>query len=209
MTNIKQTFVITTITFLFGILLGIILGIIIGVNVNKPKNKTEVITSQTVLEKIKDQAFLITHTIISDQETNIEIDNGSNWSNFWWGHEITAKATMQTDIGIDLSEIREEDITINNEDKIVYLNIPEAEIHNISLKGDIEVSTKSGILKKLLASNDNEDYNLALDRLEEDTEEAILSENELFEQSADSTIKTLQIIFADTDYKVELATTEE
>ncbi len=197
------------ITLLVGLILGLGSGILIGAKIaNRPiqidqGEKTEV-TSQSVIEKIKDQSFLITRSVISEQTVEINIDQGSAWSNFWWGHKISAKAYMQVDVGIDLSEVDEEDIQVNDETKVIIINLPEAEIHKTSLEGDITVSTKSGILKKLFKSSSNEDYNLALSQLEERAEEAVMENDDLLDEAESSALSTLQLLLNETGYNIRL-----
>lgn len=204
----KTKALITTslVTIIFGFLAGSIIGIIIGVKIAKPDAtppKTEVITSRIVLERIKDQAFLITRTLISDQQTVIEIDQGSAWSNFWWGHEITAQGSMQVDLGVDLSKLTESDIEINDEDKVIYIKLPKSEVFDASLKGDIKVETSSGILKSLLASDSNQDYNLALEKLTEQARDAALNDKEMLDEAEESALSTIEILINETGYIVK------
>ena len=111
---------------------------------------------------------------------------------------------MQTDLGVDFSKLSEDDITVDENKKEITINLPNAEIYNISLDGDIEVKTKSGILKLLFDSDDNEDYNLALDELSTQTEDAIEQDDKLLEDARSSTLATLQVILKDTDYEIVL-----
>ncbi|MBN2015704.1 DUF4230 domain-containing protein [Candidatus Dojkabacteria bacterium] len=204
MMKIKQFFLTTIISFLFGFLIGVSAGLVIGIKVTKQSTERQLVSSTVVLDKIKDQSFLVTRTIVTEQSTTINIDQGSAWSNFWWGHEITAEGLMQVDIGVDLGTITEGDIRINNENKVIEINLPDAEIYNTSLEGSIDVSTKSGILKKLFASDDNEDYNLAMSELAKQAEDSINSNEELLSEAKASALSTLQAIFKDTGYSVKI-----
>lgn len=169
--------------------------------INSDNNK-EIISSTVILNKVKDQSFLITRTVITDEKSTIFIDQGSDWSNFWWSHEITAEALMQIDIGVDFTKIEEKDISIDNNKKEIRINLPLSEIYNISLEGDIEVATKSGILKKLLASDDNEDYNLALSELNKKAEYSVVNNEEIIKEAQLSALSYLQIILKDTGYSI-------
>jgi hypothetical protein len=198
----RQILLTLIIALTFGFLVGTITGLIIGVKISKksPDTEMETISATVVLDKIQDQAFLVTRTIITDQEIQIEIDQGSAWSNFWWGHEITAEGVVQIDVGLDLSRLSEEDIEVDNETKTIIIDLPSAEVYDSSLKGDIDVSTKSGILKKLLATDNNEDYNLAMAELTSQAEEAVAQDEELLEEAQSSALSTLQVILKDTGY---------
>jgi hypothetical protein len=163
------------------------------------------INRSAIVERVSEQGFLVTRTAIIDQTVTIEADEGSAWSNFWWGHEINAEAQMQIDIGIDLAKITDDDIEIDRDKKLISISTPQSEIYNTSLYGEeISLSTKSGILKKLLDSDKEEDFNLALEQLEKATTEDVRSQTEIFEQAEQSAQNILQSIFNDTDYKVEI-----
>jgi hypothetical protein len=203
--KIKQTFILTSVVAITSLLLGVIIGLVIGIKVNsKQNNKVEKITSTTVLTRINDQAFLVSKSIISDQTVQIKVDQGSSWSNFWWGHEITAEAYIQVDLGTDFSKITESDIQIDDQNKTIKIKLPESQVYNSSLKSDIQVSTKSGILKKLFASDTNQDYNLALSELTKQAESAVKQDNDLLKDAKNASLNTLQAIFKDTGYTISV-----
>ena len=68
---------------------------------------------------------------------------------------------IEVNLGVDLAEIKAEDISVNNEK--VVIAIPSAEIFNSRLVGDINVENKQGILKRLLENDDG--YNQAMAEL--------------------------------------------
>lgn len=187
------------------LLCGSLLGVLVGVKILCPKNKTEIVTSKVVLNKIEDQSFLITKSVILYQESKITIDQGSAWSNFWWGHEISANAPVSVDVGVDLTKLQESDIHIDNLNKIISINLPQAQIYKSSINGDIEVSTKSGVFKTLFASDTNEDYNLALQQLTSEASKSIEEDLNIINLARDSAIDILQIVLKDLGYTVELS----
>jgi len=199
----KQFFLTITISLITGFLAGNISGLIIGTKINKENTNETTIESTLILERLKEQSFLITRSVISNEEVTITIDQSSPWSNFWWGHEITAKGLIQTDIGTDLSKISENNIDFNHSNKTISISLPDPEIYNTSLKGDIEVTTKSGLLKKLLSSDSNEDYNLALNELSSQAEASINSNQDLFNEASDESIIILNYLFQDTGYTIQ------
>ncbi len=182
---------------------GIVAGVIIGVKVNRPNTKKEIITTATVLEKIKDQSFLITRAVIVNQDANIKIDHGSAWSNWFWGHEIKAEGLIQIDLGVDFTKIKEDDIKIDYEKKTIWINLPDSEIYNTSLKGPINVSTKSGIFKTLFESDKNEDYNLALNELKIQAEKTVKSDTNILEESKTAAYQTISILIKDFGYIIK------
>lgn len=189
------------ITFIISFLIGTLFGVFLGVSFTQD-NRKEVIETTTVLERIKGRSFLVTRSVIVNQKVNINIDQGSAWSNFWWGHEIIATGLIQVDLGVDLSKLDEENIIVNQTTKTIKLDLPEAEIYSSQLQGNINVETKSGILKRILKNDKDEDYNLALNELSQQSEDDIKENNELFEEVQLSTINALQGIFQDTGYTV-------
>lgn len=201
--RIKSIFLTLTISLAIGFLSGIVIGLIIGVKITNPtQDEVQKISTTVVLERLKDQAFLITRTVISDEETTIKIDQGSEWSNLWWGHEITAEGLMQVDVGVDLSNLTEEDIVVNDLNKTIKINLPDAEVYNSSLEGEIQVSKKSGIMRKLFATDDNEDYNLALSELSREGEASVSQNTDLMQDAKSSALSTLQVILKDTEYTI-------
>lgn len=199
--KIKQFFLITFISVFIGFLLGTIFGIVIGTKINSD-NRRELVSSTVVLDKLHEQSFLVTRTLVTDQEMTIEIDYDSPWSQFFWGHQVTANGIMQVDLGVDLSKLGEDDIEVDHDSKTIKISLPDTEVYETSLEGPIEVSTKSGIFKKLFDSNDNEDYNLALSELKKQAETSTTEDEELMSEAQSSALSTLQAIFKDTGYTV-------
>jgi hypothetical protein len=201
--TIKSTLLLSFL-FISGFFLGLLSYYLISNRTNTDDTQFN-INRSAIVERVSEQGFLVTRTAIIDQTVTIEADEGSAWSNFWWGHEINAEAQMQIDIGIDLAKITDDDIEIDRDKKLISISTPQSEIYNTSLYGEeISLSTKSGILKKLLDSDKEEDFNLALEQLEKATTEDVRSQTEIFEQAEQSAQNILQSIFNDTDYKVEI-----
>ena len=169
------------ITFIISFLIGTLFGVFLGVSLTQD-NKKKVIETTTVLERIEGRSFLVARSVIVNQKVSINIDQGSSWSNFWWGHEIIASGLIQVDLGVDLSKLDEENILVNQTTKTIELDLPEAEIYSSNLQGNINVETKSGILKRILKNDKDEDYNLALDELSQQSEDDVKENTKLFEK---------------------------
>lgn len=171
--------------------------------VTSPSEKIEV-TSQSVLDRITDQYFVVTKTAFVDQETSIVVDRGTTWSNFLWGQTITADARIRVDIGVDLSELSLEDVQVDRKTKIVSLTLPEAKILDASLFGDIDVTTQKGFLSRFIGNDPNEDHNLAASRLINDARTTIEQDAKLFKEARDNSLKLLQLIVGDFGYELEI-----
>jgi hypothetical protein len=165
---------------------------------NKPAQEN--ITSLTVLNKIADHYFIVTKTAYLDQKTEIEIDQGSTWSNLLWGQTLIARGMIRIDIGVNLFELTEKDIIIDHKNKTVQINIPPATIMNSSQTGGIEVSNKQGVLKRLLDNEPTEDHNRAVAQLISDAQQAIKQNNELFITAQQDAVKLLELIIDGLNY---------
>lgn len=163
------------------------------------------ITSTSVLERVQEQYFVVTKTVVVDQNTKIVVDEGSAWSNFLWGQEIEAEALIRLDIGVDLSELTEDDIIIDQRRKTITIDLPAAEILDASQFGDIEVNSRSGILKFLLDRDPNEDHNLSLDQLIRDAKASVLTDATLFEEAKQNSANLLQLIVENLGYELIIA----
>ncbi|HQF36330.1 MAG TPA: DUF4230 domain-containing protein [Candidatus Dojkabacteria bacterium] len=160
------------------------------------------ITSRTIVNKITDTGKITTKSVYSTERTVIEIDTDTAWNKFWWGQTISAEALVRTDVGVDLKKIEESDITVDNDNKTITIELPDAEIINISLDSEITVVTEKGILEKLFYSDNNKDYNLAMDTLKSQARVAVGENTEIFTSAQDDTGKILESIFKDTGYTI-------
>lgn len=162
----------------------------------------ERVSSNTLVKEVTAQGFLVTQTIVAEQKVSYTVDNGSDWSNFWWGHEVTARATMQTTYGVDLGKLKESDIYVNDANKTVCFAYPANEIKSIALAGEIEVATKSGIFKKLFSSDTNGDYNRAFELLRNEAQRSVGLIESLPKDSYAQADKTLSLLLVKTGYEV-------
>lgn len=189
-------------------IIGILIGMLIGLRFLCPKEKEESLTSRTVLERVSEQAFLVTRSVVVNQEANKTVENGSWWSELWYKDEVRAQAIIEADIGVDLSKLEEEDITVDKDDKILKITLPETEVRNVSLKDDIRLETESGIITAFTRDKDD-DYNEAIKKLKDEVKKSVEEDTELNEEARDAVIDILQAIFDDTDYEVKLVESEE
>jgi hypothetical protein len=205
-TKIARVMTLPVVFFLIGIIVGLLIQSAITNFFKKTQPQQQIIVNrESVAERVSDQGFLVTRVAIIDQSSTINVNEGSPWRNFWWGHEIEAEGQMQVDVGVDLTKISEDQINIKESRKKIIIDVVEAEIYNVSLKDEkITLETKSGILKNLLAKDNDEDFNLALKELSKSARKAVNSNEELMNEATNSAENTLQSIFSETGYDIEL-----
>lgn len=136
-----------------GILLFVFLGagILIGYRLFTPNVPKTQVTAQVILTALRDRGFLVTQTYIFDEPVTIEKKSGSALKDFFFGQTITARGAMEANLGIDLSKVTAENITIQ-EDKIT-ITVPKAQVFNVRLIGPLDVKNTQGILKRLMESD--------------------------------------------------------
>ena len=182
-----------------GVIVGSFLG---GVFYERNSQTVQTVNSIAILNKIENEAFVITKTVYLNQESTIKVDQGSDWSNFWWGQTITAKALMKVNVGVDFKKIKETDIVINNITKTIDIKLPSAEVLDVGLGGDISVNSQSGILKLIFDNNTNSDYNKALNQLKTDATAAAVADTQMFTDAKADSIKIIQVVLKDTGYTI-------
>lgn len=145
-------------------------GAVAGYFLLKPPSDKTVVTAQVILTALRDQGFLVTQTYIFDEPVTIEKTSGSALKDFFFGQTITARGTMEANLGIDLSQVTSEDVFVEN-DKII-VKIPQAKVFNVRLVGPLDVKNTQGILKRLLENE--EGFNEAQAELTKAAEQAAL-----------------------------------
>lgn len=195
------------------ILIGVILFLllVIGITItvvylsskSGPKETVEV-TSRTIIDRISDQYFIVTKTMVIDQNSTVKVDQGSQWSNFLWGQTINAEGMIRVDIGVDLNSLQESDVTVDERTKTVKIKLPVATILDASQYGDIEVDSKQGVLKYLLNNDPNADHNQALSQLIADAKAAAQSDTKVFDEARGDSINLIRLIVEEMGYSVEI-----
>lgn len=195
---------LTVLPIVVSLLLVGIFGLLLGRYIfPDTRNKgQEVVTSRSIVQSISSQGFLVTQVIIAEHKVTHTVDKGSDWSNFWWGHRIVARATTATSVGIDLGKIDESMVKVDVSNRTVCFNYPAPSIQATSLNSEIEVETTSGLLKKIFASSANNDYNLALSLLKTDSEKTVASIASLNADVYKQADKTIGFMISKTAYSV-------
>jgi hypothetical protein len=149
--------------FLLGFLIVLGIGLFVGYRLGKPKQADEQVSSQSIVQALKHEGFLVTETYIITQQITIDRSTGSVFKDFFWGQDIVAFGTMKTSLGVDLSKLSLEDIKITGD--TLSLTVPAIEDHGVELVGDISLQNKQGIFKKIF--NNDDGYNAAYAKLKE------------------------------------------
>ena len=164
----------------------------------------QLVTSTTIVDKISNEAFLISKTAYLDQDIEIIVDTGSDWSNFWWGQTITAESLIKVNIGVDLKTLTAEDIIVDKMNNRITITLPAASVLDALPIGDISVTNTEGFLKMIFQSDTNKDYNLAYQKLQSEAITAINTRPELFSEAEADTGNLLKLILNDTGYGVNI-----
>lgn len=165
--SIMKKFILAA--FLVVVLLGG--GITIGWMLNREAKVDRQISSQTILNALRERGFLVTETSVSTVAATIKTGETSVWKKLLWGQEVRASAVVEVNMGVDLAKTKAEDIEVKSNKVVV--NIPQAEIFNSRLVGDVNVENTQGILKRLLQNDDG--YNQAMAELIKQAETAASS----------------------------------
>jgi len=201
-------------TILMFIILGLILfvtvffyGRYLGKNINVAKNKEPNISSQTILERITDQYFLVTKTIFIDSKSEIETPKRNDWTDLFIGKKITVRGLIRVDVGVDMKHLRLENIEVDSRRKVVSVTLPQAEILNSSLSGKLDLYEDRAILEKLkniFEDTKNEDYNFALETLIASAESQVMSDPNIFNEARSDSVKLVELIVQGmlSDYQV-------
>jgi hypothetical protein len=134
----------------------------------RPAIETRTVSSQAILTTLRARGFLVSQTIVFDLPATISRSSGSAFKDFFVGQTITARASMEANLGIDLSGLSAEDLHV--EGSAISVRIPRATVFNIRPLGPLDVKNERGILKRLFDADDG--YNEALAELSRVAEEA-------------------------------------
>ncbi|MEI7511880.1 MAG: DUF4230 domain-containing protein [Candidatus Uhrbacteria bacterium] len=170
-----------------GILSGILVGAIAGRVWLAPETSIRsVVSSQTILTALRDQGFLVTQTYLFDQPVVINKTTGNPFKDFFVGQTVEARGTMEANLGLDLSKLTTDDITVSDDQ--ILVRIPPPSLFNTRLVGPIEVRNTQGLLKKLFGPDDG--YNLALEELTR-ASTAAAAKPEILKNAQDKSVKEI------------------
>jgi hypothetical protein len=173
-----------------GIALVIVLfggGLALGYRLFSPSVQQTTVTADVILTALRDRGFLVTQTYVFDEPVTITKSSGSALQDFFFGQTITARGAMEANIGIDLAQVTQGDVTIS--DDTITVMLPAATLFNVRPVGPIDVKNERGILKRLLENDSG--YNEALAELSKQAE-AAATKPELLARASDNAIQEVR-----------------
>ena len=145
-------------------------GLYAGYLIFHPKpQEIQRVNAQAILTALHDRGFLVSQTYIFDTPVTIDRNSGSALKDFFFGQTIEARGTMEVNLGVDLADVKQDDVKISDDGETITVTIPSSKLFNARLVGPIELKNTQGIFKRILDSDDG--YNEALSLLSKTAEE--------------------------------------
>ncbi len=178
-----------------------------GMKLGAAENKPSVVNSQVILDRITNQYFLVTKTAFINSKVEIDTPKNNNWTDLFTGKKITVFGLIRVDVGVDMKNIRLENIVVDSKNKIVTISLPHAEILDSSLSGELDVIADKSILEKIkgvFRNTQNEDYNIALKTLIDSANNQVMANESIFEDARTDSVKLVTLIVTSmlSDYQV-------
>lgn len=200
----------TIILILLGILLFITIffyGRYLGKRAESTKTPISIINSQTILERITDQYFLVTKTVFINSQAEIETPKNNNWTDLFTGKKMSISGLVRIDVGLEMGKMKPEDINIDYGRQTVTVSLPQAEILNTSLSGDLNIDEDKAVVEKLkdLFKNTQEaDYNLAMQTIISNAKSQVIADETIFNEARADSVKLVELIISSMlkDYKL-------
>lgn len=172
----------------------------VGKSVADNKNNKPLINSQTILDKISDQYFLVTKTVFVNTKAEIETPKNDNWTDLFTGKKITVNGLVRIDVGMELKNMSLENIHVDNKNKKVIITLPPAEILDASLSGELDINLDKAIVEKfkdIFKNTQNEDYNLAMLSLISSAKSQVMANEDIFNQARLDSLKLVELIVSE------------
>jgi hypothetical protein len=171
------------------------------------ENKIPVVNSQVILERITNQYFLVTKTVFLNSKVEIDTPKNNDWTDLFTGKKLTIMGLIRVDVGVDMKNMRLENIVVDYQKKLVTISLPHAEILDSSLSGELDFAVDKSIVEKLkglLKNTQNDDYNLALAALIEKANNQVTADENIFNSAREDSAKLVQLIVSGMlkDYQV-------
>lgn len=171
------------------------------------ESKPPVVNSQVILDRITNQYFLVTKTVFVNSLAEIDTPRNNNWTDLFTGKKITVLGLIRIDVGVDMKNMRLENIVVDSKNKIVTISLPHSEILDSSLSGELNVVADKSILEKIkgfFKNTQNEDYNLALKTLIDSANSQVTADESIFESARTDSVKLVTLIVKSmlSDYQV-------
>lgn len=179
----------------------------VGKKVATESIREPAVSSQTILDKITDQYFLVTKTVFVNSRAEIETPKSDNWADLFTGKKITVNGLVRIDVGLEMKNMRAENIKVNSRDKVVEISLPQAEILDASLSGELDISLDKAVverLKDIFKNTQNDDYNLAMITLIDSAKKQVIANEDIFNQARLDSLRLVELIVSEMldDYQV-------
>lgn len=179
----------------------------LGKKTELTKAQLPVITSQTILERITDQYFLVTKTVFIDSRAEIETAKNNNWTDLFTGKKMTVSGLVRIDVGLEMKNMKTENILINSRNKTVTISLPQAEILDASLSGELNIDEDKAVVEKLkdiFKDSQNDDYNLAMQTIITNAKSQVIADESIFQEAKADSIKLVELIVSSMlqDYEI-------
>lgn len=170
-------------------------------------NRPPVVNSQVILERITSQYFLVTKTVFLNSKVEIDTPKNNDWIDVFTGKNITVMGLVRVDVGVDMNNMLLENIFVDHQKKLVTISLPQAEILDSSLSGELNFEVDKSIVEKLkglLKNTQNDDYNLALTTLIERANSQVTADESIFNSAQADSAKLVELIVSGMlqDYQV-------
>ncbi|MFA6514293.1 MAG: DUF4230 domain-containing protein [Patescibacteria group bacterium] len=171
------------------------------------ENRPPIVNSQVILERITNQYFLVTKTVFLNSKVEIDTPKNNDWTDLFTGKKLTVMGLIRVDVGVDMKNMRLENIVVDSSKKLVTISLPHAEILDSSLSGELDFAVDKSIVEKLkglLKNTQNDDYNLALITLIERANNQVTADESIFNSAREDSAKLVQLIVSGMlkDYQV-------
>lgn len=165
------------------------------------------VNSQTILERITSQYFLVTKTVFVNSKAEIETPKNNDWTDIFTGKKIRVDGLIRVDVGVEMKNMRPENISVDAKKKTVTISLPHAEILDASLSGELNIDEDKAIVEKLkdvFKNTQNDDYNLALQTLIDSAKSQVTADENIFNSARSDSVKLVELIVSGMldDYQV-------
>jgi len=145
--------------------------------------------------------------VFVNSKAEIETPKNNDWTDLFTGKKLTVLGLIRVDIGVDMKNMRPENIEVDAQKKIVTISLPHAEILDSSLSGQLDLVADKSIaerLKDLLKNTQNDDYNLALTTLISSANSQVTADESIFISAREDSAKLIELIVSGMlkDYQV-------
>lgn len=180
------------------ILIGIAFGL--GWFVSQQSHQDETaITSQALLKRVQDQNFLVTKTLYIDETVTLNFNSDKGIKSLFTADELRGAGVVRIDVGVDVSELSEDDFVIDHNHKQISVYLPPAKILDASIYKDVSIETQKGIftsIEDFLTNKEGEEYNQASRELISAATQTVSTEQDIFTDARSETYQLIALIAA-------------